>query len=459
MVSGYHLRSRKWQVNMTHLALPKTPTICAFVGHESNSLSQREGIATFGSAQPSASVLTTPLILANVSPAVCQWMLVSRHWSTDEVRWSCRQLSALGWVDQEGAQDEKVKSALGFPPPGVSKAAPRCEALGPPRRYAQRRSSTPTRPVSQSSGHSRVRHIASPAWLGGCAIVTGWCAACVRDSSYFTSSSCCSHPFFFALRSIVYRPTKKMAAADYYASTPSGRRPSASYLAPPPMTQSYSYSHPTPPLNGSPQFYPQSLPPPAPQAPLDQHKPSVHFSQSPPLPPQQQRYSFSSGQRPSLPQYQSSPPPPSNANAAVPYPSYPPPNFSSQQFLAPPPPDAMSSGYTSDPEHHRRKHKHHRDRERSRDRHNSTGSSRSIQADGLIGAAGGGLIGDMIMPGLGTVGGVLVGWFGGKDYGHHRKSREDKRSRDQDDWEKKWGPSNRSRSHEPHVHGRRPSHG
>jgi len=96
------------------------------------------------------------------------------------------------------------------------------------------------------------------------------------------------------------------------------------------------------------------------------------------------------------------------------------------------------NGYSSDPERHRRKH-----RERSR---RTSDNSRSTKADALIGAAGGGLIGDLIFPGLGTVGGALVGWVGGKDYGKHRKWREDKRDRDQERWERKYG-SDRSRSH------------
>jgi len=66
--------------------------------------------------------------------------------------------------------------------------------------------------------------------------------------------------------------------------------------------------------------------------------------------------------------------------------------------------------------------------------------------DGFIGAAGGGLIGYLLYPALGSVGGALVGWIGGKDYGKHRKWREEKRERDQERWERKYG-SKRSRPH------------
>jgi uncharacterized protein YcfJ len=88
------------------------------------------------------------------------------------------------------------------------------------------------------------------------------------------------------------------------------------------------------------------------------------------------------------------------------------------------------NGYASDPEPNRRRHKHHEKRKRR-----ISDSSRSANADGFIGAAGGGLIGDLIFPGLGTAAGALAGWIGGKDYGQNRKKREEKRERQQEDWE------------------------
>lgn len=45
----------------------------------------------------------------------------------------------------------------------------------------------------------------------------------------------------------------------------------------------------------------------------------------------------------------------------------------------------------------------------------------------------------MIFPGLGTVGGALAGWIGGKGYGDKRKEREERRDRSQYSWEEKWG--------------------
>jgi len=119
--------------------------------------------------------------------------------------------------------------------------------------------------------------------------------------------------------------------------------------------------------------------------------------------------------------------------------------YSSQQHPYPPhhqrhhPNSPASLGHrdSSDIESHRRGHK-------SRT-HRISENSRSIYTDGFIGATGGGLIGGLLFPGLGTVGGALVGWVGGKDYGKHRKWRKEKRERDQKRWERRYG-SDRSRA-------------
>jgi uncharacterized protein YcfJ len=101
---------------------------------------------------------------------------------------------------------------------------------------------------------------------------------------------------------------------------------------------------------------------------------------------------------------------------------------------------SLMSGYSSDPEPHRRRHKHDKKKRRISE------TSRSAKADGFIGAAGGGLIGDLIFPGLGTAAGALVGWIGGKDYGEHRKSREEQRNKIQEAWDRKY--SSRDHSHD-----------
>ena len=62
-----------------------------------------------------------------------------------------------------------------------------------------------------------------------------------------------------------------------------------------------------------------------------------------------------------------------------------------------------------------------------------------------MGAAGGVLIGDMIFPGLGTLGGAVAGYFGGKDYGKHRKRRESLQRDTQTEWETRHGKRGHSK--------------
>jgi hypothetical protein len=45
----------------------------------------------------------------------------------------------------------------------------------------------------------------------------------------------------------------------------------------------------------------------------------------------------------------------------------------------------------------------------------------------------------MIFPGLGTLGGAVAGYFGGKDYGKHRKRRESLKEEEQRIWESQHG--------------------
>lgn len=93
---------------------------------------------------------------------------------------------------------------------------------------------------------------------------------------------------------------------------------------------------------------------------------------------------------------------------------------------------SLESGYSSDPEPHRRKHKHKKRRDSDEKK---SSKSRSTTTDAFLGAAGGGLIGDLIFPGLGTVGGAALGYIGGRDYGKHRKVREEKFATAQREWE------------------------
>jgi hypothetical protein len=231
-----------------------------------------------------------------------------------------------------------------------------------------------------------------------------------------------------------------MAAAEYYQQMPVGNGPQPNalpasrpqYLSPQPS----SYYQQTPPaINLPPQ-----QPPPYQSVEMPAEKPYR------PTNDQYQRNSFSHPQRP--------PPPPWNTpyNQAIPsphsqeyQPCYPPgpqqhsrlhPQHIYQHsptHLRPYYPNGSSSnlaqGYQSDPEPHRRR----------RSRRKSSSNSRSTTADGFLGAAGGGLIGDMIFPGLGTLGGAVAGYLGGKDFGKHRKRRESLQRETQSEWEVRHG--------------------
>lgn len=253
-----------------------------------------------------------------------------------------------------------------------------------------------------------------------------------------------------------------MAAAEYFSNAPVHQSSPSPYQPTP-------TSHPQ--ALSSPSFNPsrpsvQAQPPP----PYQEQRPGVHFA---PTPLElHQRHSFSGQQRP--PQNSWNPPPqqgygnpyaqqnaalqpyqqhqqhhgtsPLNGNGTPPHrPQYLSPhmlpyaNPNSSQF------SLENAGYSSDPEPHRRKHKN-RHRRDSGEARSTKSSTRSTNADAFVGAAGGGLIGDLIFPGLGTIGGAAIGWFGGKDYGNHRKGREDKRHKEQRKWEEKHGTQDRSRS-------------
>lgn len=63
-------------------------------------------------------------------------------------------------------------------------------------------------------------------------------------------------------------------------------------------------------------------------------------------------------------------------------------------------------------------------RSRSRSRHHSHHRKRShSDRDTFIGAGAGGLIGDALLPGLGTLFGALAGGVGGHEYAHRKESR------------------------------------
>lgn len=302
-----------------------------------------------------------------------------------------------------------------------------------------------------------------------------------------------------------------MAAAGYYQpggpslvpprpSMPMSQQPSSSYLGVPPPPQRAS-SQPNVNITAPPQqsWQPQPAsyspgPPPPPYEPLSESapKPTVHFAPTPrPLQNHPRPNSFSGGQRPNVQHW--APPPFQQAQNPQLYPpqqQYTPQGYQPQQqalvyqnnysqppqagasHLRPYDPNISSSdlssgpGYSSDPERHRRrrKHRHHDHKNHSRSRSNggsgssqkrrTSDTSRSANADGFIGAAGGGLIGDLIFPGLGTVGGALAGWIGGRGYGERRKDREDRRDRSQYAWEERFGKPHPGEERDPYYSNR-----
>ncbi|KIW93560.1 uncharacterized protein Z519_06165 [Cladophialophora bantiana CBS 173.52] len=252
-----------------------------------------------------------------------------------------------------------------------------------------------------------------------------------------------------------------MAAAEYFTAGPRPPLEQQNYSShvPPQPQRSHSSQHgfsyqPTQPGHLSPQFgvqppSPYAAPPtshPPPYQPLN-NEPKVHFVPIPatsgqhrPPPPSQPTYSLNQPNFQASPGQQLSPYPPGPyVPQAYQHQPYGPPRH--RPHHRPSHSDLPGSGYSSDPEPNRRKHK---DRPRR-----ISDNSRSTNADGFIGAAGGGLLGDLLFPGLGTVGGALVGWVGGKDYGKHRKWREEKRDREQERWEREYhrrSSNSRSRS-------------
>ena len=275
----------------------------------------------------------------------------------------------------------------------------------------------------------------------------------------------------------------EMAAAEYFMggggppSQPGLPQQSNQYLAPPaqgqnfPRPQHNSISAPTTQPNSGPNSGPQTPyfpPPPYHQSQQQQQgnpqRPSIAFGPNP------QRNSFSHpGQRPDFRHQafsQNGYPvsngytPPRQHMQLAPY-NQPPQGYqqgsyrpSQQGQYGPPvattfPPhlhpyhsnnSSDSLAYSSEPEspsHHKRRHKHkHSTSGSSRPRDRAGSGSKSHATDGFLGAAGGGLIGDLIFPGLGTAGGAVVGYFGGKRYGKSRDEDKELHDAEQRNWER-----------------------
>ncbi|MCJ1292406.1 hypothetical protein MMC34_003956 [Xylographa carneopallida] len=232
-----------------------------------------------------------------------------------------------------------------------------------------------------------------------------------------------------------------MAAASYYQGVPAQpgpyEMPSHSPAPPPKQPQQYNlpsvYSDGPPPYSPGPAVAQAQRLPPQQNQQLQQQRPqqqgshSYYVSQPAPYPP---------------PPPQQYPQPPATRQQYAPYQPYQPQSSTStgyppNQYLQPqpyPPTDvypphrktqspshhqrrsSADAGYCSDPEYERRHHhrRPHTKRPHSRDDRPPTGTKGSSR-NGILGATGGALIGDLIFPGLGTtVVGGLAGWYAGK---------------------------------------------
>lgn len=82
-------------------------------------------------------------------------------------------------------------------------------------------------------------------------------------------------------------------------------------------------------------------------------------------------------------------------------------------------------------------------RPQPRKRHNSNTTST------FIGAFGGGAIGDLIFPGLGTLGGALLGALGGHEVGSRSQSQNGGKHRKRDRYDEEYEEGRRRRGEIP----------
>lgn len=221
-----------------------------------------------------------------------------------------------------------------------------------------------------------------------------------------------------------------MAAAEYYSGgqTPPSRPQLNTYSTPP-----YPMSDAPPPYTSVADSRPHSQPPPV--------RPASDIYR--PYPPNNPQYTVEKQSRPPpQTQYGGSYNPPKQGFGGQNYPQQ-------SGYLQPPGP-AYNQGYTSNPgyavqqqqpkphahfrddrsrDRSRSRSRGDRDRERDRSRHRrhhrpdshhrsdsykqDSGKKKGSSANTFIGAGGGALIGDAIFPGLGTIGGAILGGLGG----------------------------------------------
>ncbi|KAF2243405.1 hypothetical protein BU26DRAFT_117259 [Trematosphaeria pertusa] len=254
-----------------------------------------------------------------------------------------------------------------------------------------------------------------------------------------------------------------MAAKEYYYGT-AGAQQMQHQNRPqpyPPQQPQYPYQQQPPQPD---QPYPHTPPPsyspfpPQQQQQVQSYSPQPQYQHQPQAyPSQPQGYPSNAG--PPYPQtphsgpqkYPSERPPPQNEHLGVPFQpqrshSQPPRvRFADKDEYADDSESTTDRSYTSESDsprrrHRRRKHRHShsgsrdhdRDHDRDLERSRHRGSQRADHKDRdtFLGAGAGGLVGDLIFPGLGTAAGLLLGGYGGRKHGKRRSRSQDLEDRE-----------------------------
>jgi hypothetical protein len=245
-----------------------------------------------------------------------------------------------------------------------------------------------------------------------------------------------------------------MAAAEYYAQElPGNHHPQPQFQQPSAQAAfsqpGYDLAYRKTPPPSAPHFLPQ---PHQQQQQLQAQPPPNHAQTYTPPPLLQPQQYHMSNARPSTAPYPTGPPPqfappPTQFNGYLgaplqPYRSH---SQPARVRFAEPESDLSDSSAYSDSDDSSRRHRHRRSRDsdisRSRDadsrrhHHHHHQSSTKIQRkehkdrDTFLGAGVGGVIGDMIIPGLGTAAGLVLGGLGGRKYAR-RSGSEDRPHRE-----------------------------
>lgn len=103
-------------------------------------------------------------------------------------------------------------------------------------------------------------------------------------------------------------------------------------------------------------------------------------------------------------------------------------------------PSSSRNGHSHTHHHHQSHHHHHHSHSHSRSRSSNPTPKDHTSRDTFLGAAGGGVIGDLIFPGLGTVGGALLGALGGNERARRKRGESEgggrrRRKTYEEEWE------------------------